>query len=65
MKKMISPADLQAKTVAQDVTGKYDWEKQTYQFNECKFGTTNRTSMGTSSGICNLSDDTNWDSYTD
>ncbi len=65
MKKMISPADLQAKTVAQDVTGKYDWNKQTYVFTECKFGTTSRTSAGTSSGQWNLSDDTNWDSFTD
>lgn len=65
MKKMISPADLQAKTVAQDVTGKYDWNKQTYMFNECKFGTNSSTSMGTRSGIHSMGDDTNWDSYTD
>lgn len=65
MKKMITPADLQQKTVAQDTTGTYDWEKQVYQFDTCKWGTTSSTSFGTNSGQWNFSDDSNSDSYTD
>ena len=65
MKKLLTPADLQAKTVAQDVSGNYDWKKQTYQFNACKLGTTQWTNFGTNSGQLRLRDDSNSDSYTD
>lgn len=65
MKKMMTPCDLQEKTVIQDVSGTYDWKSQVYKFDACKWGTTNRTSIGTISGVCNLSDDSTTDSFSD
>ncbi len=65
MKKMLTPADLQTRTVTQDVSGKYDWKKQVYQYDACKWGTTSRTSFGTNSGQFGFSDDSNTDSYSD
>ena len=65
MKKMLTPADLQASTVTQNVSGKYDWKKQTYQYDSCKWGTASRTNFGTNSGQLRFSDDSNSDSYSD
>ena len=61
MKKMIAPTDLQSKCEPLDVSGKYDWKKQTYQY-DCKFGTSASTSTGT---FRNGLNDTNWDSVND
>ena len=65
MKKMITPLALQTKSVPMNVSGKYDWKKQAYEFDACKFGTSSRTSFGTNSGQFNFSDDSNTDSYND
>ena len=65
MKDLISPIDLQAKSTPLDVSGKYDWKKQVYQYDSCKWGTSNRTSSGTITGIAHAQDDSTTDSYTD
>ena len=65
MKKIIRPIDLQAKTTPLDISGKYNWEKQVYEYDSCKFGTNNMTSMGTRSSTVNIQDDNTTDSYTD
>lgn len=65
MKDLIRPIDLQAKSTPLDVSGKYDWKKQVYQYDSCKFGSTSRTQNQTCSGQYNFVDDFPTDSYTD
>lgn len=52
-----------------DASGSYDWAKQAYQYDCCKFGTYNSTRAGTSSyvgsGTIPMSDDNNFDNYND
>lgn len=65
MKKMITPADLQQKVIPMPVSGKYDWEKQTYSFDACKWGTTRLTNSSTCSGQYSTMDDSNNDNISD
>ncbi len=69
MKKTIKPIDLQVKTTTMDASGKYNWEKQVYEYDSCKFGTYASTYNGTSSSSSNTglyySDDSNSDSISD
>lgn len=65
MKKMLTPSDLQTVTAPVNVAGNYSWEKQAYQYENCKFGTSNRTYNGTITGVANGQDDSTSDSYTD
>lgn len=62
MKKMITPTDLQVPFKSMDASGHYDWKKQTYQLENCKFGTYATTSSGTYRGSWS---DTNWDNVSD
>ncbi len=62
---MITPTDLKAQSVMLNVSGKYDWKKQTYSYDACKFGTSSRTSSQTCSGQYNHVDDFPSDSYSD
>lgn len=61
---MIRPIDLKRETKAMDVSGHYDWEKQTFQLDNCKFGTFQTTSISTGS-LAFGTGDTSSDSYTD
>ena len=65
----ITPTALGQRGADIDATGVYDWEKQSYQYNVCKWGTNNSTRTGTSSyppgGGMPWQDDNNMDSYTD
>ncbi len=63
----ITPSALGQRGADIDATGVYDWEKQAYQYNVCKWGTTQTTNSGTSSYVGQniFSDDNNMDSYTD
>lgn len=63
----ITPTALGQRGADMDATGVYDWEKQRYQYNVCKWGTYNNTQTGTSSYVGNFlsSDDHNMDNYTD
>ena len=54
MKKTIKPIDLQVKTTTMDASGKYNWEKQVYEYDSCKFGTYASTYNGTSSSSSNI-----------
>ena len=65
MKKTIKPIDLQVKTTTMDASGKYNWEKQVYEYDSCKFGTYASTYNGTSSNGQYFSDDFNSDSISD
>ena len=65
MKKMLTPTDLQTKIVPLQVSGSYNWEKQAYQYDNCKWGTNSRTSNQTCSGQFNHTDDFPSDSITD
>ena len=60
----ITPTALGQRVTTVDASGTYDWEKQSYQYNACKWGTSQGTSIGTTSGGFNQ-DDTALDSYTD
>ncbi len=64
MKKMITPIDLQQKIHPMSISGKYDWEKQSYQY-DCKWGTNSHTSSQTCSGQFNSVDDFPTDSISD
>jgi len=68
-KETIRPSSLGKFGTATEVTGAYDWEKQTYQYDTAKWGTCNQTRNGTSSYFGNnnypSSDDNNMDSYND
>ena len=64
MKKMIIPTDFQVSLKAMDVSGHYDWQKQAYQLENCKFGTTQWTTFQTGSILSGTSD-SNSDSCTD
>ena len=65
----ITPSALGQRGTDIDATGVYDWEKQSYQYNVCKWGTYNTTRSGTNSygpaGGMPYSDDSNMDNYTD
>ena len=63
----ITPTALGQRGADMDATGVYDWEKQSYQYNVCKWGTTQNTQSGTSSYVGQniFPDDNNFDSYTD
>jgi hypothetical protein len=63
----ITPTALGQRGADTDATGVYDWEKQRYLYNVCKWGTYNTTRSGTSSYVANIltSDDSNMDNYTD
>lgn len=63
--KKLTPIDLQQKVTSLSISGKYDWNKQVYQYDSCKFGTMNRTSSQTCSGQFNWVDDNPSDSYSD
>ena len=63
--KKLTPIDLQAKSTPIDVTGKYNWEKQAYEYDVCKWGTRNSTSNQTCSGQYNMIDDHPMDSWSD
>ena len=68
-KEKIRPSSLGKRGTDMDATGVYDWEKQSYQYDNAKFGTFNQTRNGTSSyvggGTMPMSDDNNFDSYND
>lgn len=63
----ITPTALGQRGTDIDASGVYDWEKQSYQYNVCKWGTNQSTRSGTSSycGQMLMPDDSNMDSYTD
>jgi hypothetical protein len=65
----ITPTALGQRGADMDATGVYDWEKQRYQYDVCKFGTYQTTRSGTSSYAPGMSfpspDDNNMDNYTD
>ena len=65
MKKMLTPTDLQTKIVPIEVSGNYNWEKQTYQYDNCKWGTSRMTSNQTCSGQFRYVDDFPSDSISD
>lgn len=65
MKKMLTPTDLQTKIVPLKVSGNYNWEKQAYQYDNCKWGTSLFTSNQTCSGQWNHVDDFPSDSISD
>lgn len=65
MKEKITPIDLQSKSTPMDVSGKYDWKKQVYQYDSCKFGSSSRTTNQTCSGQLNSVDDWPTDGISD
>ena len=66
MKKMITPTDLQMSLEAMDASGHYDWKRQAYQLDNCKWGTNQTTTISTNRSTSGgYISDTNFDSYTD
>ena len=64
--KAITPMSLKETLVLPaKVESRYDWNAQETILTGAKFGTNNSTSAGTLSGTMNMTDDSNWDSYTD
>ena len=62
--KKLTPVDFQVKTVPVEIIGKYNMQKQQFEEDICRWGTTQQTRMGTTfNGLANL--DSNFDSYTD
>ena len=64
----ITPVALGKRGTDTDASGVYDWDKQAYRYDACKFGTNNFTRNGTSSygaGSMPYQDDSTTDSYQD
>ena len=65
----IRPSSLAKRGTDVDATGVYDWQKQAYQYDNCKSGTYTNSRNGTSSYVGSstmpMSDDSNADNYND
>lgn len=65
MIKKLTPSDMQSKVTPIKIAGHYNWKKQVFEENTCKWGTNSMTSRQTCSGQNSWVDDFPMDSYTD